>query len=130
MQLRSAFGPGEGGPGASGVVPPARMHASLTAIGPMLLLFGGTASTRQPGGSFFLNDLYIFDTTRGAWSDELSRWDAEVSAPLLFFLVRRGSSYSTSAYHRRFFLTGTPPPFQVNKTYCHKSRRSRAYARV
>jgi hypothetical protein len=85
------------------LVPPARMHATLTAVGDRLFLFGGTAPRVQPGGSHFLNDLFVFDVTRvqptpyphprlawtfgeegfhrrnssmcaqGAWSDELSR---------------------------------------------------------
>lgn len=64
---------GFGPPGASQVVPQARMHATLTAVGSRLFLFGGTAAARQRDGSFFLNDLFVFDARRAAWSDELSR---------------------------------------------------------
>jgi len=58
--------------GARGGVPPARMHATLTAVGDgRLFLFGGTAARRQPGGSRYLNDLFVFDSAkRGAWSAE------------------------------------------------------------
>ena len=58
--------------GAREGVPPARMHATLTAVGDgRLFLFGGTAARRQPGGSRYLNDLFVFDSAkRGAWSAE------------------------------------------------------------
>ena len=63
-----------GPPGATGVVPPPRMHATLTAVpGGNLFLFGGTAASRQADGSMFLNDAYLFDTSRGGWSDALGR---------------------------------------------------------
>ena len=54
-----------GSPGQVTGMPSARMHATLTAVpGGRLMLFGGTAAIRQRGGSMYLNDLYIFDTTR------------------------------------------------------------------
>jgi len=55
------------------VTPPARMHATLTAVGSRLYLFGGLAAQKPRGGSQYLNDFHVFDARLGRWAPELAR---------------------------------------------------------